>query len=400
MRRAALAVLLTFFVPILLVAQRHAAEGGSGSSGGYSGSSGSSSSNVSSSTSSSNSGSSHSSSTSSGSSGYSGGSSGNSGGNRGSDSSSGVNHGASHTSGGASSSPSTHSGSSASGSGNADAGTHAGLASGSARSNLREAGSDSRTSGRQNPSALFGPSSQLASAGVNDESLQKPVTFHLFSAGSANPQKALRNGSFDAELQMLGVEKTKTAYEQKTASTVEKSAERKEHSWAAKFLLGRGSTPEANPELRPCKLKECKPIPGPPKPVQPPHPTPPPVSAGNVCLSGVPDPLNAYQCLPWGYINNCNRSQGCYLHLAPVDYSYCDEILRRLREAEKAAEGLEKDEKATCSANPQSMQCAMATGDHQTAKDNVLQLSRQYQMCRMAAVPTTSNNWPRWPLVP
>ena len=69
MRRAALAVLLTFFVPILLLAQHHAAEGGSGSSGGYSGSSGSSSSNVSSSTSSSNSGSSHSSSTSSGSSG-------------------------------------------------------------------------------------------------------------------------------------------------------------------------------------------------------------------------------------------------------------------------------------------------------------------------------------------
>ena len=79
MRRAALAVLLTFFVPILLLAQHHAAEGGSGSSG-------------------------------------------NSGGNRGSDSSSGVNRGASHTSGaGASSSPSTHSGSSASGSGNANA---------------------------------------------------------------------------------------------------------------------------------------------------------------------------------------------------------------------------------------------------------------------------------------
>jgi len=235
---------------------------------------------------------------------------------------------------------------------------------------------------------------------VNDESLQKPVTFHLFSADSANPQKALRNGSFDAELQMLGVEKTKTAYEQKTASTVEKSAERKEHSWAAKFLLGRGKNTEANPELRPCKLKECKPIPGPPKPVQPPHPTPPPVSAGNVCLSGVPDPLNAYQCLPWGYINNCNRSQGCYLHLAPVDYSYCDEILRRLKEAEKAAEGLEKDEKATCSTNPQSMQCAMATGDRQTAMENVEQLKRQYQMCRMAAVPTTSNNSSQWPFAP
>src|SRR5438552_16546043 len=37
MRRAALAVLPTFFVPILLVAQHHAAEGGSGSSGGSSG---------------------------------------------------------------------------------------------------------------------------------------------------------------------------------------------------------------------------------------------------------------------------------------------------------------------------------------------------------------------------
>ena len=64
------------------------------------------------------------------------------------------------------------------------------------------------------------------------------------------------------------------------------------------------------------------------------------------------------------------------------------------------AEDLDKDEKATCSANPQSMACAMATGDRQTAMENVEQLKRQYQMCRMAAVPTTSNNWSQWPFAP
>ena len=198
MRRAALAVLLSFLVPILLLAQRHAAEGGSGSSAGYSGSSPSSSysggTSVSNSASSSaGSGSSHSSSAPAGSSGSGAGYGGGSGGGyHGSDSSTGANHAGSHSSGaGGSGQPSSQGGPSRSSVGtNPQSNFRTGKA-GSEHMNPVILNNGEKTS---SPSAA-GTSSGLTSAS-GEAWMENPIRLH---PENGDMNKALKAGKFDAE---------------------------------------------------------------------------------------------------------------------------------------------------------------------------------------------------------
>lgn len=390
MRRAATAVLLPLFVPILLLAQRHAAEGGSGPSGGYSGSSGSSSSNVSSSSSngsvssSSSSGNSHSSSSSSGSSAYSGGSS--------SSSSSENSHSSSSSSGGSGgSSGSFHSsGSSASSRTERDTSsrTHTGSGVNSASTSTHH---ESERFSRTDPNFPSQVNSHSASpseshqwniekaAGSTIENPRMLEPLHL-SGGRfdvSDAKKTLREGRFDRELRELGLEPNKLSYRQKV-SPFRETDEPKEPNWLARLFLGkRESIKAANPEFRPCKLKECKPLPNPP---------PPPKSPvqKTVCVTGMPDPSNPTQCVPWGYIDHCDHSQ-CYARLRRIDFSYCEDLRRRLRAAERQVADSKDIQINTCSIGAQSQVCALAKSEYQQAIKEADNFRNQYYICLRSA---------------
>ncbi len=414
MRRATLAVLLTFLVPVLLFGQHHGSEGGSSSgssgssssSGGYSGGhSGSSDTYHSSSSSSSTSSSSSSSSSSSGSSGNSHSSSSGS-------SSSGSSSGGSSRSGGGEPSYSRGGGHSGTGSqpgASGSVGTHTTKDNNPSRSNLRTGDSDS--SGRsgkswsESSSNLRGAGSESGSGSQlfpgNSRYTDTPVQFHLQNAlPRADLDKARQEGKLDADFLKMGLEPNKQAYQQKMAhlQAAEKLSSEKPQGRLSKFLFGdreknRPAQPEAQASLRRCVLKECGPVPppctgkncrpGPPCLGANCAPPPPPQNTCAYLPTGYPQPSG--YCQPLGYIDHCDGTGQCYAHLGRVNGYYCDTILQHLKQEQEQAAKLLHDQGAACSSNPQNEQCVSATNDYQTSLNLIRQLATQYQMCRAAA---------------
>jgi len=323
MRRAALAVLHTFCVPLLLFGQ-HRSEGGSssgssnsssssggysgGSSGGYSGASSGSyhSSSSSSSSSSSGSGSSHSSS-----------SSGNSGGSS-SGSSSRGSSGGSHSSSG--SSPSSRSGT----------GSHSGSGSSAPRSNIRTADSDF-------------------------------------------PRQNVRTGDVDHYPRSVNSDRI-----------AERQSSVKERNWFARFLLGkRDPSPDlqssitkpcrgenCKPGPPPCQGKNCKPAPGPPPPIVSPGPPRLGTPAIDPACSDGPNVLVA------GHVVRCDN----------VYLERCGYLRRQLEEAEARLSAAEPDRGSAC-ADPQRSECASAASFSQHEASVAAGVRRQYETCLMGGLP-------------
>jgi len=381
MRRAALAVLLSLCVPLLLFGQRGGSSTASSSAGSEtyhpssSSSSSSSSGSSSSGSSSSNSGSSHAS-TSGGS------SSGNSGGN--SRSSSGE---PTASRGGSSSGSGSHPGAGGS------VGTHSTSGGSAPRSNIRAGSSDSSSANVRNADSVNRTGSQLYSGTASGNWTEQPVQFHLQNEIlGANLDKARQDGKLDADFLRLGLEPNKDAYQQKMADlqAVEKSNSEKPQSRLSKFIFGdREKTSSAAAMSRPCVGKDCpapKPCPG--KNCKP-APAPPPPPAGGLNSGCEYLPPGATQgssyCQPLGYIDHCDGNGQCYAHLGRVNGPYCDVILNQLKKEQKHAAALLKAQEAACSTSTQDAQCVSATNDYQASQSLIPQLASQYQMCRSAA---------------
>lgn len=428
MRRAALAVLLTICVPLLLFGQRGGREGGSGSgssgSGGYSGASsggysggnsgaGSGSSGSYQSSSSSSSGSSSSSSSSSSGSGSNSGSS-HSSSSAGSGGSSGSSAGgSSHSNSGEPTYP--HSGAGRSGNqpgAGGSAGPHTTTGRDIPRSNMRSGYSDSSGSSSRGASFAAGTGSQLYPGNTRGNWLQQPVQVQLQQElPRADLDNARQQGKITAALAKLGLEPSKEAYQQKMAylQSAGKLSYEKPQNRLSKFFFGdrekhRPPRPETQASLRRCVLKECGPTPPPctgkncrPAPpcqgVNCTHPPPAPDAGCAYLLSGTP--RGSSYCQPFGYIDHCDGNGQCYARLGRVSGSYCGAILRRLKQEKKHAERLLKTQQSACSAGPQNADCSPATVDYQAADALVQELAAQYQMCQTAAAYTSLvSDWP------
>jgi hypothetical protein len=397
MRRAALAVLLSFLLPVLLFAQHHGSEGGAapsggssnsgGYSGGYSGGSSetyhSSSSSSSSSSSGSSSGGSHS-------------SSGGSGGPSSTSSSNGSSGGSHSSSGGGSSSGHAGTGNSGSHSGSGgSAGTRSGSASNvSPRSNFRTGNSGPSGSGGSENRTGFQLSAGSVINGVNDSWVLQPPQLRLEHGAGTTLDQALHAGQMNAELSKLGLEPTKQAYEQKVEAVraAQKQSEGKAPNWFSKVFLGkqeRKSSLQAAatkpcvgdncPAPKPCPGKTCRPV---PPPCKGKNCLPPP----GTCLIANGSP--SASCVPWGYIERCDDRQGtCYAHLVRAHASDCDEIRRRLQEEETHASLLQADQQTACSNGAPTAACSSVSADLQREQLKIDQLRKQYQLCMMARNP-------------
>jgi len=362
-RPAALAVLLTLCVPVQLLGQRatgnpspssSSSSGGSGGGGGYSG------------------GGSHS----------SGASSSGGGGAR---------------SGGSSSGSSSSGGSRSTGSaGPNNSGAHSGSAHstttpGSPQSNMRtgNAGSErwsSANSGSNGGPAFSRPTSQV----VPIQQQQWILEALRLNTTSANLKSDLPNGKIDAQLKGFGVAPNKAAYREQVNKLDAVDISQKQPGWFAKHILGKQDKQQValSPTPRPCPGEECKPIVLPPKPCvgknckpTPPPVNPPPPPVSGICLSGIPTRTGG--CAPWGYFDRCGRGT-CYLQLAAVDSSYCDNILNRIRREEASTISLEAQQRLVCSSDPQSPACVSSSQELQQTHTRIDQLRRQYQMCLMS----------------
>lgn len=369
MMRCAVAVLLVFSFPSLILAQHHAEGGASsgssspgGSSGGYSGgSTGGGYSGASSASS----GGGHSGGSNSG---YSGGSSGSHSSNSASSSSS--SGGGSHSSG--SSGYSRSSGSSAgtaSSSRSPEAG-RSGSTSSSPRSNLRygEIGAEQTSLSRESFSSR-GYSQVFHDAGNQAFSVESLVGYD-----GNDFNKALKSGSLNPVLLQLGLEPSRKAYDAAVASADRRAgiATPKNPNWFSRAILGKQKAASAEPGLamlpKPCLTAGCPPAPRPPKPCVGKNckPAPPPLPPGG-CHSGV---TVGGTCRPWGYLNNCHRRGSCSVQFAPVDTSYCDFILYKIQQLRKQLQS----QGITCAVDSQSADCV-----------EIVNLRKQFQMCTMAA---------------
>ena len=396
MRPAALAVLLTLCVPLQLLGQRAtgnpppssssssggSANSGGGTSGGYSGGGGAS----------------HSSGPSSGGSGgYSGGGGSHSSGASNAGGSSGGSHSGGY-SGGASSNGSRSTGSA----GPNNSGSHSGSAHqtptpGSPQSNIRtgNAGSERWSSGNSGSDLRNGPVfSRPTSQVVPIQQQQWMLEAFRLNTGDADVKSALQQGKINPELKGFGIAANRAAYREEVSKFGGIDISRKQPGWFAKHLLGKQEKQQAasTPMLRPCPSgEECKPVVLPPKPCvgknckpTPPPPGKPPVQpVSGICLSGVPTPTGG--CAPWGYFDRCERRGNCYLQLATVDLSYCENIMDRILREETSTIALEAQMRLVCSSDPQSPLCVSTMQDVQQTHVRIEQLRRQYQMCRMSA---------------
>ena len=359
MRRAGFAFLLTLFVPILLCSQRRGAEGTSGSIGSSSSPAGSTYSGGNASASSS---------SNSHSSGSPAGNAGGSAGSSASDHSSGSNPGISeagargHGAGGSSSSNSPH--------------------------RVSDNSSEQRSSGSARPNVQVRNYSEplqhtFTASQSGSEYPLEPLRFSISSTGVSDAKRALREGRLDLELRQLGLEPSQASYRQRLASLAESSSDRAtaKPNWFARAFLGRKPREadlNANPDFRPCVLKECKPFPNPPPRPKPPKP---PAQQATACTNGII--LNSGECVPWGYVDHCSRHQ-CYARLRRVDSSYCDDLYSQLEGAQQVAKRLKNIRINTCALGGQSQACVLSTREHQAALKDVQRLWGQYDMCLRA----------------
>lgn len=390
MTRIALAVVLAISISFLAYAQHHPGGSGSAPSGGGSSSGGSSSSGGGFSGSSSGgysggSGASHPSSSSSGSSG------GYSGGSRGSSSS-----GASAASSNGSSSA-NHSGHTYTGSASPSNSQPSG-ARNSANSNIRNGNTTGEGArGNADYSHVYvgtdshGGSVNSGSRAAGDVWMHASPSFDPAPVGLDKTQRAI---FFSEQMRAMGLETSKSAYDEKLASIG--VVEPRRPSWLAR-MFGAKATPskqQAVADIRkPCNGPQCRPWPPPKpcngpncKPVNPPVPPPKPVSG--ICSSGFP---NAYGlCQPWGYVGNCRwdhtlQTPGCFVNYASFDPGYCSLLLQRIQTEQAALTQLTMQKNMACSNAPQGQACFDLS---QRVRDNEVRLQslqRQYQMCRTGA---------------
>jgi len=357
MRRAGFAFLLTLFVPVLLCSQRRGAEGTSGSIGSSSSPSGST---------------------------YSGGNA--------SASSSSNSHSsgspAGNAGGSAGSSASYHS--SGSNPGVSEAGARGHGAGGSSSSNsahrVPDSSSERRSSGSAHSNVQVRNYSDQHTSAASQSGSGYPLELLRFSIGTtgvSNANRALREGRLDLELRQLGLEPNQASYRQRLGSLAESSSDRAtaKPNWFARAFLGRKPREadlNANPDFRPCVLKECKPFPNPPPRPKPPKP---PAQQATACTNGII--LNSGECVPWGYVDHCSRHQ-CYARLRRVDSSYCDDLYSQLEGAQQVAKRLKNIRINTCALGGQSQACVLSTREHQAALKDVQRLWGQYDMCLRA----------------
>ena len=429
MKRFALALVLCFLVCCLASAQKGTSNSSSSSSGsstsGYGGGGGTY----------------HSSGSGSGSSGYSGGSAGYSGGSHSSSSSSSHSGG---YSGNGSSGPhsTTNSPSSASSGGNShsssrDTSSHSNLGVGASGSNPRGSGTGNSvtrdnsshsnirlgTTGwelnRGHSGSGFGRPKTLPTPGPQGlgrpDSVQDPAWLHQpihVSLPPENLDKHTRQQIFAERVRAIGLEPSKSSFKSAMASIGDQESKRV--NWIGKLFGDKPKSPNPSkpPEqsqLRPCKGKECKEIPIPPKPcVGAKCPKQPGTTAKTVCSTGFPGANGS--CQPWGYMENCTYPYNlgslghCHIRWASVHSSYCWQILRELSLQQKIMQETRLSQTRACSVAPQSPECAKLTQDLDQALARIQQLQQQYRMCAAAtgrSAPTDMNPWSfnSWPSV-
>ena len=269
-------------------------------------------------------------------------------------------------------------------SGSGSTGPHSSSPVTSARSNIRATNTASEHvnnvsanfASRSGSSFTSGAASGLSQADI--ASLQEPIQLHH---ESGNMNKALREGKFDADLREFGLESNKETYKAKLAAIGEsdKTLVDKKPSWFARAFVNRTEKDDHADARRPCKGKNCKPVPPPPGP----HPNPPQITNGNPEFC-------------WGYIERCDRRGNCYAHLRPVNGSYRSALRSQLVRSEQQADISELNKIATCVTASQSAECESQIKLTQDAEYEVAQLRKQYTMCLRAAgsLADLQNVWP------
>jgi hypothetical protein len=438
-RRFALAIALSFFVPFPAFSQHQgtsnstsSSSGGSSGSyhGGSSGDGGGGGAAY------------HSSGSSSGSSGYSGGSGGYSGGSHSSAPSSSSQSGG-YSGGGSSSSHSTTNSSSSSSSavaGNANSSlrgtsSHSNIRLGlsgletpgvrtgnsaspdtSSHSNIR-VGTDGWQLNRRTPDNYATRDlATLPTPGSPDlgrpDLIQDPAWLHQPIRLLLPPQnldKHTRQEIFAERARAMGLEPSKSSFKGTMASMGDRGA--RHVSWIAR-IFGKNAkstdsaTPPVKSELRLCHGKECKVGPIPPKPCAGSNcPSP---STKAICGSGFRGTSGS--CQPWGYLENCsypytlNSLGHCRVRWAAVDSSYCWQILRELERRKARLDQTMRAQTMACSADSHGTECMKLTQQVNQGLRQVQQLQQQYRMCAAAAglsLRIDVGAWPfhSWPAV-
>jgi len=437
-RRFALAIALSFFVPFQAFSQHQGTSSSSSSSGASSGSyHGGSSGDIGG-----GGGSYHSSGSNSGSSGYSGGSGGYSGGSHSSSPTSSSQSGGYSGGGSSSSHSTTNSSSSSSVAGNANSSSrgtssHSNIRVGlsgleapgvptgnsaspdtSSHSNVR-VGTNGWQLNRGTPDS-FGardlatlPTPGSPGSGRPDL-IQDPAWSHQPIRLVLPPQnldKHMREEIFAERARAIGLEPNRSSFKGTMASLDDRGA--RHVSWIAR-VFGKNkkstdvTTPPIKSELRVCHGKECKAGSIPPKPCAGSNCPKPSPSTKAICGSGFRGTSGS--CQPWGYLENCsypyavNSLGHCRVRWASVDSSYCWQILGELRRRKARLDQTRHAQTVACSADSHGSECMKLTQEVNQGLGQIQQLQQQYRMCAAAAglhPPTDVGAWPfhAWPAV-
>ena len=243
------------------------------------------------------------------------------------------------------------------------------------RSNVKvsTAGSEGKSNSRVNAGGQAGSAatSALRSASLENGGSRSLPMQALVPYSGTDFSRALKSGQLNSRLLDLGLEPNKNAFIAVTNRGSE--ATLKNPNWFSRTFLGKQKT-QAQTQLaglpRPCPVKGC--APPPPKPCVGKNCKQPPPSG--ICSSGAPN--GAGGCRPWGYLGRCHRDGVCAAQFAPVDTSYCDAILARIRQLQMLA----KSQGISCAANSQGPDCAFL----KDTNAQIAQLMQQYRMCTMA----------------
>lgn len=200
--------------------------------------------------------------------------------------------------------------------------------------------------------------------------------------------KRARQQIFAERVREIGLEPNRSAYKSRISSL---DPEARRMSWVRK-IFGEKPSKSTHPpksELRPCKAKECRPVPVPPKPcVGSKCPKEPPTSTKAVCTNGFPAANGS--CQPWGYMENCSypytaSSLGqCRVHWASVDSSYCWQISQELGRQQRLLEQTRVAQDTACATASQSLECVQLTQRLNDELARIQQLQQQYRMCAVA----------------
>jgi hypothetical protein len=205
-----------------------------------------------------------------------------------------------------------------------------------------------------------------------------------------NLDKHTRQEIFAERARAMGLEPSKSSFNGTMASMGDRGA--RHVSWIAR-IFGKNAkstdsaTPPIKSELRLCHGKECKAGPIPPKPCAGSNcPSP---STKAICGSGFRGTSGS--CQPWGYLENCsypytlNSLGHCRVRWAAVNSSYCWQILGELERRKARLDQTMRAQTIACSADSHGTECMKLTHEVNHGLRQVQQLQQQYRMCAAAA---------------